>query len=202
MLPLSVWGIPAPSHPGTYRLVPTGQATVVTASEMVDQQKLALRVRDDITKLSDTVGRIRALKKQIALRKELLKENDAAKDLLKQTEALEKKLDDLEGKLHNPKAKISYDIFAARGGAMLYSQFAWLLTSVTEGDGPPTKAQLELADELEKELMGHVNAFESLAKDDVAKLNEAAKKRGVPELYVPPAKKKEEPKPAEKKEAQ
>jgi photosystem II stability/assembly factor-like uncharacterized protein len=164
-----------------------------------DQEKLALRVRDDITKLSDTVGRIRALKKQIALRKELLKENDAAKDLLKQTDALEKKLDDLEGKLHNPKAKISYDIFAARGGAMLYSQFAWLLGSVTDGDGPPTKAQLELADELEKELMGHVVAFDSLAKDDVVKLNEAARKLEVPELYVPPAKKTDGAKPGEQK---
>ncbi|MBX9584755.1 MAG: hypothetical protein K2X87_31005 [Gemmataceae bacterium] len=158
------------------------------------QEKLALRVRDDISKLSDAVNRIRAIKKQIALRKDLLKENKDAKDLLKESVAFDKKLDEVEGKLHNAKAKISYDIFAARGGAMLYSQLTWLLASLTDGDGAPTKAQVDLAAELEKELAGLVGQFDKLAADDLAKLNEAAKKLGVPELYVPPAKKKAEPK--------
>ena len=35
---------------------------------------------------------------------------------------------------------------------MLYSQFAWLLANLTDGDGTPTKAQQELADDLEKQL--------------------------------------------------
>jgi photosystem II stability/assembly factor-like uncharacterized protein len=163
-----------------------------------DQEKLALRVRDDISTLSDTVVRLRAIKKQIDLRKELLKDRDDAKTLLKQTESLEKKLDELEGKLHNPKAKISYDVFAARGGAMLYSQFAWLLSNLTEADGPPTKAQRELADELGKQLAGLLVTFQTLTTGDMAKLNAAAKTLGVPELYVPPAKKKDEVTPAKK----
>ena len=150
-----------------------------------DQEKLALGVRDDINKLSETVKQIRAVKKQIDLRKELLKENAEAKELLKQSESFGKKLDDLEGKLHNPKAKIGYDIFAARGGAMLYSQFTWLLNNICEADGAPTKAQRELADDLAKQLTGLLGTFDGLVKNDLAKLNEAAKKLGVPELYVP-----------------
>jgi predicted nuclease with TOPRIM domain len=161
----------------------------IAPDELTSQQALAIRVRDDISKLSDTVVRIRAVKKQIDLRKELLKDRNDAKALLKQTEALEKKLDDLEGKFHNSKAKISYDIFAAKGGAMLYSQLAWLLTSLTEADGAPTQAQKELADELSKELKGLVTHFDGITKDDIGKLNAAAKKLGVPELYVPLAKK-------------
>jgi hypothetical protein len=167
--------------------------------ELTDQQALALSVRDDITKLSDTVARLRAIKKQIDLRDELLKEREEAKDLLKQTEALNKKLDAIEEKLHNPKAKISYDIFAQKGGAMLYSQLAWLLANLTDGDGAPTKPQRELAADLQKELTDLVGKFEALAKDDIAKLNDAAKKLGVPELYVPPAAKKPEPAPMPKK---
>ena len=119
----------------------------------------------------------------------MLKENDAAKDLLKQSEALAKKLDAIEEKLHNPKAKISYDIFAAKGGAMLYSQLAWLLSNLTDADGAPTKPQQELAADLGKQLAGLVGDFDKLVKGDLAKLNDAAKKRGVPELYVPPVKK-------------
>jgi len=166
--------------------------------ELTSQEALALRVRDDITKLSETVLRIRAIKKQIDLRKELLKDRDDAKGLLKQTDALTKKLNEIEEKLHNPKAKIGYDIFAAKGGAMLYSQFTWLLSNLTEGDGAPTKAQQELAAELEKELSGLLGQFDALVKGDLAKCNDAAKKLGVPELYVPPAT-KTGAKPPEKK---
>jgi hypothetical protein len=168
------------------------------AAGYAEQEALALRVRDDITKLSDTVHRIRAVKKQIDLRKELLKDRDDAKALLKQSEALAKKLDDLEGKLHNPKAKISYDIFAARGGAMLYSQLVWLLGNLTDGDGAPTKAQKELTDELGKELAGLLGQFDTIAKTDLAKLNADAKKLGVPELYLPPAKKTDADPPVKK----
>jgi photosystem II stability/assembly factor-like uncharacterized protein len=165
-----------------------------------EQQTLALRVRDNITKLSDAVARIRAVKKQIELRKELLKDRADAKALLKDTDALAKKLDELEGKLHNPKAKISYDIFAARGGAMLYSQLAWLLANLTDGDGRPTTEQESLANELDRDLLALLKQLDALAKDDVGKLNGMAKKLGVPELYVPPAKKpKEEPKAPAKK---
>ena len=59
--------------PGTYRLVPSRGSDRCSARDLADQEKLSLRVRDDITKLSDTVSRLRAIKKQIALRKELLK---------------------------------------------------------------------------------------------------------------------------------
>jgi len=44
-----------------------------------------------------------------------------------------------------------------------------------------------------------VKQFEDVAKGDVTRLNDAAKKLGVPELYVPPAKKKEEAKTTPKK---
>ena len=151
--------------------------------------QLALKVRDDLSTLSRTVARIRAIQKQIDLRKELLKDREDAKPLVKDTDALAKKLTGLEEKLHNPKAKIVYDIFAYKGGAMLYSQLSFLLSNVTETDDPPTAAQRERFADLDKQLAGHVAAFEKLVGGDVAKLNEAAKKLGVPELYVPPAKK-------------
>lgn len=175
-------------------------ATLAAPTALTDQERLSLRVRDDISKLSDTVTRLRAVKKQISFRKELLKDRDDTKELLKQSEALDKSLDEIEEKLHNPKAKISYDIFAAKGGAMLYSQYAWLLSNLVDADGAPTKAQQELADDLQKQLTELMSKFEGVAKSDVGKLNETATKLGVPELYVPPpAKKKEEAEPDERK---
>ena len=196
---VSLGGFHLPT-PNWYRLIPGGYGTIVKPSELADQEQLTLRVRDDISKLADTVVRLRAVKKQISLRKELLKDRDDAKDLLKESEALDKSLNEIEEKLHNPKAKISYDIFAAKGGAMLYSQYAWLLANLVDADGAPTKAQIELAEDLQKQLTELVAKFEGIAKDNVGKLNDAAKKLNVPDLYVPlPAKKKEEAKEPEKK---
>ena len=152
------------------------------------QEELALKVRDDITHLSESVLRIRALQKQLKLREELLKDDKNAKMLLKDGEAFRKKLATLEEKFHNAKAKITYDIFSARGGAMLYSQLTWLLANLTDTDGAPTQAQRDLAAEHGKLLKQHQSEFDALVKSDLAKLNEAAKKASVPELYLPPAK--------------
>ncbi|HEY2787226.1 MAG TPA: hypothetical protein VGJ05_19860 [Fimbriiglobus sp.] len=153
-----------------------------------EQETLALTVRDDISNLSRTVARIRAVQRQIALRKDLLKDRDDAKALLTDSETLGKKFEELEEKLHNPKAKIVYDIFAARGGAMLYSQYAFLLGGLSDGDGPPTKAMKDLAADLSKQLSGLLAEFDKLA-DETKTLNAAAKALGVPELYIPPVKK-------------
>ena len=83
---------------------------------------------------------------------------------------------------------------------MLYSQYAWLLENLTDGDGKPTVEQEYLADALERDLVKLLGEFDAIAKDDVGKLNAAAKKLGVPELYVPPVKEpKDDAKPPAKK---
>ena len=169
-------------------------ATVAEEKKLSDQVALALTVRDDITTLSQTVLRLRAILKQANLRKDLLKGRDDTKDLLKKTEDYVKKLNELEEKLHNPKAKVVYDVFGPRGGAMLYSQLTWVLGNVADGDGPPTKAQKDVAAELAKRLAGYLSEFDKLTGDELKPLNEDAKKLGVPELYVPPVPKKGEKK--------
>ena len=191
-------GIPA--SPGNYTIkLMHGKEIATTTLEVkadprgdakpaIEQELFALGIRDGVTKLTRTVLRIRTLQKQIRFRKELLKDRDDAKPLLKDSETLSAKLTTLEEKLHNPKAKVVYDVFAARGGAMLYSQFVWLLGNATDGDGTPTKAQKELAVELEKTLAAYIAELDAIAAKDLVPLNDAAKKLGVPELYVAPVK--------------
>ena len=57
----------------------------------------------------------------------------AVATLVKQAKELMTKLDDLESKLHNPKAKVAYDILAFQGGAKLYSQLGYLFEIVKDG---------------------------------------------------------------------
>jgi photosystem II stability/assembly factor-like uncharacterized protein len=192
--------LPVPAAAGTYTLKLTAAGKTVEGKVEVkpdprlpgkgtEQEAIALKVRDDITLLTRTVLRLRAVQRQLALRKDLLKDHPDANELLEASDALGKKLTALEERLHNPKAKVSYDIFGPRGGAMLYSQLAWLLVVVCDGDGPPNKAQQQYAVEHGKQLAGLVAEFDKLMKGDVAALNDQAAKLGVPGLYVPPAKK-------------
>lgn len=187
-----------PATPGTYSAKLTAGKTVIIETfkfqpdprldpKMISSEKetLSLAVRDEITRLAKVVAKIRSIQKQLALRKELLKDNDNAKNLLRDSAALSKTLSTLEEKLHNPKAKITYDIFAARGGAMLYSQLTFLLNTLNEADGPPTKAQKEFAAECSKKLNELLAEYDRVVANDVKKLNSAAKLIESPELYVP-----------------
>jgi hypothetical protein len=188
-----------PAAPGKYTLtLVAGGKTFTQAFELkpdprskpdglAEQEKLALAVRDDLTRLTKTVARLRAVQKQLTLRKELLKDHPAGPADLKAAAAIGKTLAELEGKLHNPKAKVVYDIFSARGGAMLYSQLTFLLANVTSGDLRPTKAMADEAAACRKGLDKLVAEFEAVVAGPLAKLNESAAEEGLPPVFVPAA---------------
>jgi hypothetical protein len=97
------------------------------------------------------------------------------------------KLDALEEKLHNPKAKIPYDILAQKGGARLYSQLVWLFEMSKDSDGAPTQGIRELFDEHSQVLRKYQEEWRALVSKDLAELNEQAKKLDVPNVILPPA---------------
>jgi hypothetical protein len=162
----------------------------VPVAELADQVRLALAVRDDFNKLSDAVEQLRAIRKQLQARNALIKDIDPAKPLAKASTALLAKLDALEGKLHNPKAQVTYDILAMKGGAQLYSNLGWLYSAVLEGDGPPTQGTREAAARLSTELTARLGEFKTLIDKDLADLNRQAKALDLPHVIVPPVKEK------------
>jgi photosystem II stability/assembly factor-like uncharacterized protein len=162
----------------------------IAAAELADQVRLALAVRDDFNRLSDAVERLRSVRKQIADRNALLKGNAAAQPLVKAATELATTLDAVEGKLHNPKARITYDILAQRGGAQLYSQLGWLYSMVLEGDGPPTQGMREASSRLHEELTRQLDSLRGLLEKDLADLNRQARSLELPHLIVPTPRKK------------
>jgi hypothetical protein len=157
----------------------------VVRDEAKEQEQFALRLRDGITRVTETVRDLRAIRKQVSLHQEILEKQAKAKAFLKQEKDLAAKLDGLESKLHNPKAKVSYDILAQKGGARLYSQLSALLDFASDSDGPPTQGMRELADDLEKELSEYAEEFQQVKTEDVGKLNELAQKLKVPIIWIP-----------------
>jgi hypothetical protein len=153
--------------------------------DIKSQLQLVLKSRDDITTLSRDVRAIRAIRKQLEDRNVLLKEHKGAEDLVKNSAALVEKLNQIEEKLHNPKAEATYDILAQKGGARLYSQLGMIYEELKNSDNAPTQGMKERSAELSQELQTGHKELAAVLAGDLAKLNELAQKLKLPTIYVP-----------------
>ncbi len=187
--------------PGTYQVrltidgkTATSQVKIVPdprgsapQSDLESQLTFSLRVRDDISKLTDLVNRVRSIREQLQARAKSLeprKSEGAVADLLKNAEVVVKKADALEGKLHNPTAEIVYDILAMRGGTKLYSRLSPLQMWAIEAEGPPTAGMVQVLEAQEKELEGLARETDQFVRQDVAPLNELAAQLAMPFVIV------------------
>ena len=95
--------------------------TETSEGELEEHLQFALEVRDAVSRLSGDVNRLRAVRKQLADRDDLLKDEARAADLVKGSKALIDKLDALEEKFHNPKAqrRLRHPGAEGRGAALL-----------------------------------------------------------------------------------
>jgi hypothetical protein len=143
-------------------------------------------VQGDLNKIAAAVDRMRSLKKQIAARNDLLKDVAKAKDLIEDSKKFVTKLDALEERLHNPKAEVTYDILAQKGGARLLSQLATLLEWLSDSDGPITQGVTEVYAEHTKDLAKVLGEWRDLVGAEVARLNRVALALEVPTLFVLP----------------
>lgn len=185
--------------PGTYtvRLTVDGRTTTtplnvlpdprvkMTDADLKNQVDFALSVRDDITRLSRLVNKLRSIRQQLANRNDLLKDNAKAEQLAKDSAALIGRLDALEEQVHNPKAEVVYDILAMKGGVKLYSRMSLTFESLKDSDGPPAQGIREAVADHRRELDQHEAEFKRLVNVDLAQLNEAARKLDLPHIIVP-----------------
>jgi photosystem II stability/assembly factor-like uncharacterized protein len=155
----------------------------VTQAELETQLEFALQLRDTLSSLGDTVVRIRSLRDQLRERAAHVPESPHAEHLRNASKIVIERLDALEAKLHNPEAKVSYDILAK--GARLYSQIIPLYDFVNEGDGLPTQGVKEVLTQKAAELAVDQVELETLVRGDLASLNELATSLGIPFVVDP-----------------
>jgi hypothetical protein len=165
---------------------PRGKESLANLDE---QLRMALRVRDDITRLTDSVNQLRAVRNQLKSQAKLLKGDDKAKEYLKEGKELLTKLDRLEERFHNPKAEVTYDILAMKGGAQLYSQLTFLYELLMEADGVPTQGFREVYAEEASKLKRLCEEWDTLVNSDLVRLNELARRLEIPNVLLPRAKK-------------
>jgi photosystem II stability/assembly factor-like uncharacterized protein len=151
--------------------------------ELEDQLRMTLQIRDDISRLSGMVIRLRKIRTQLRERDELLQGNAAAAEAIKQGKELIRKIDALEEKFHNPKAEVTYDILGQ--GARLYSQLAMLYEFVNDSDGAITQGMREVYAGYAKELRGLEAEYINVVAD-LGRLNELGRTLDLPNVIVPP----------------
>ncbi|MBM3993951.1 MAG: glycosyl hydrolase [Planctomycetes bacterium] len=156
-----------------------------TRGELEEAQKLALQLRGDITKLSETVIALQSVRAQIQARVKAVDGDAKAEGWVKQTRAVIAKLHALEEELHNPKAEVTYDILAKKGGAKLYSQLGPLYDTVRDIEGPVSQGMREVHAENAKELARLEAIWRAYLAGEIAALNEQARTLGQPAIIAP-----------------
>jgi photosystem II stability/assembly factor-like uncharacterized protein len=187
--------------PGTYtvRLTAGGQTLTAPLNVVADprgdlpqaaleaQAAFGLRVRDDISRLTDLVNQLRSVRDQLKARNAALdarKSEQGVSDLIKASDAAIAKAGAIEDKLHNPTAEVVYDILAMRGGTRLYSRLAPLQMWAIEDAGMPTLGMKSVLDEQEKELGSLSTEVQQFITTDVAAVNQRAQQLGLSYVIV------------------
>src|SRR5262249_14557778 len=145
----------------------------------------ALKIRDDLSRLANMVNQIRGIRAQLTDRNDRLKDIPRAADIIKLGKETITKLDEVEGKLQNPKAEFVYDVLAQKGGAQLYSRLGFLYGASTEGDCAPTQGMRDMYAEESRELDNQQAQLQGLISGQLVKLQEMARQIDLPYVIVP-----------------
>ena len=156
----------------------------VAQADLARQVAFALQVRDEVSRVTGLVEQLRSVQTQLKARNAALAGNAQATDLVKASEAVIARAFALESRLHNPTAEVTYDILAMRGGAMVYSRLAPLLSWAAEGSGPPTQGMQEVYAAETAEVDRLAGQVLSLLTTDVAAVNAMAAKLGLSHVII------------------
>ena len=158
----------------------------VTAAELQQNIAFALQARAALDRLVDDIDEVRAIRAQTEDIKNRTAKNPAAKPLQEAAGVVLKRCDELELRMHNPKAEVSYDVLAGReGGAKLYSQIAPLFSDIQASDYAPTQGQSGQMDENLADLKQIEDQLGALRGEDLARLEAQAKALSLPQVIVP-----------------
>ncbi len=186
--------------PGTYtlRLTVGGQVseatlellpdprTKVSAADLAAQLEFGLEVRAALNRNIAAIRKVRSIREQAGnLEAQLAGRSDAA-ELKAKIDSAVKRCDALEAKLHNPKAKVVYDILAQRGGTQLYSNLAFVYETAKWGDGAPTQGAREVFAELLTLLASYEAELSGLEGTDVRAIEELSSALAVPRIVTSP----------------
>jgi photosystem II stability/assembly factor-like uncharacterized protein len=205
--PITHWGIAQAevgpvAAPGRYtvRLTVDGQSYTQpleilrppdshgTDADLQASVRLQLKVRDDISTVSDMTNQIEWMRRQLEDQRKTAAGQDA---LLKAMSAIDQKLQDVEYKLISRAEALSDDKYFVTADK-LYLNFIWLNGEIGTGGGDvagsadygPTETALGLVLNLEKQLQAVQVEYKSVMEKDVPAYNQSIAGSGIAPLQT------------------
>jgi chromosome segregation ATPase len=157
----------------------------LSAEDLQKQFDLAMQVRDANADLHRAVNQIRQLRSEIKSLRPRLENDPGLKPLVAQADELDHKMTPVEEELIQVNMKGSEANLAFPN--KLNEEFDSFSSSVTAGDGAPTRQQYEVFKMLRGELDRQLAAWKQIMSADVPAFNQVIKNSNVPALYLPPA---------------
>ena len=158
----------------------------VSPEQLRQNLAFALQARAALDRLTDDIEEVRAIRAQTSDLKQRTAGNAAAQPLQTAAEAIIKRCDELESRMHNPEAEVVYDVLAGRqGGAKLYSQIAPLYSDMQSADYEPAQGQLDQMRENLAELTQIEGLLQVLRTQELAQLEAQVAALGLPRVIVP-----------------
>jgi hypothetical protein len=156
----------------------------VNLEDMQKQFDLAMQVRDANTDLHRAVNRVRELRSEIKALRQRLEKDPALKPLEAPTDALDRKMTPVEEELIQVNMKGSEANLAFPN--KLNEELDSFSSSVTSGDGAPTRQQFEVFKMLRGRLDQLLATWNQIMSSDVPAFNQLIRNSNVPALYLPP----------------
>ena len=167
------------------RVVPDPRSSA-SPSDLAAQLTFGLQLRQEMAQIATMVETIRGRRVQIEDRNQRLAENPDTTELVAAGNELIAGLTAIEEAIHNPHAKVDYDVLGGRhGGAKIYSRLGWLFNTSRDHDGPPTQGMQEVAADLAVELTKQKVALDTLLSEDLKRLNDRAVELEMPYVLKP-----------------
>lgn len=185
--------------PGTYRVELTGLGQALQTqfpvkadprspadqTAMAAQLSYALALRDGLESARAGIEWVRAANAQAAELSKRLGDAAEHQSIVAAAAAVIADAERIEGELHNPEAKVVYDILRGPKGAQLYSQLAPLYSWSQDSDFAPSAAMLARWNELNAQLREREGAIAAMNAGSVARLEAAVSGARLPRLILP-----------------
>jgi len=157
----------------------------VTQADLEQQFSMLLEIRQELSRLYDTVNQIQDVRSQLAGLKGRLPENASAKSISLSADDLEKKLVTVRDQLVNLTISANEDSLAY--APQVDAKWAYLAMDVGSADAAPTEAeqrQFEKLKRMNQELLGH---WAELQRTDLAAFQKLTAEGSLTTVVVPPA---------------
>jgi len=157
-----------------------------TLQDMRANYEFSLRTGAALDRLERDIEAVRAIRAQAADIATRTADDAAAPGIHASAEALVKRCDEIERQMHNPDARVVYDVLAGReGGAMLYSQLSNLYSDIQGSDFAPSQGQTGQLQENLAALSAVEAELAAMRNGELARLESQATAAGLPHVIVP-----------------